>query len=100
MHSMSMYVIGQISIHDRDTYDRYAARFSEVLGRYGGRLLAADEAPAVLEGTWGYQKVVLVQFPGPEGFEQWSRSEDYVEIAKDRLASTTGCVLLVEGLPR
>jgi uncharacterized protein (DUF1330 family) len=97
---MSVYVVGQISIHDRDTYDRYAARFSDVLGRYEGRLLAADEAPAVLEGAWGYQKVVLLQFPSRERFERWSQSEDYVEIAKDRLASTTGCVLLVEGLSR
>lgn len=95
---MSVYVIGQISIHDRPTCDRYAARFSGVLSRYGGRVLAADEAPALLEGVWGHQKVVLVEFPGREGFERWSQSEDYAEIAEDRLASTTGCVLLVEGV--
>jgi uncharacterized protein (DUF1330 family) len=97
---MSVFVVGQISIHDRPTYDRYAARFTDVLSRYGGRLLAADEAPAVLEGVWGYQKVVLLQFPGREEFERWSQSVDYAELAKDRLASTTGCVLLVDGLSR
>lgn len=63
-----------------------------------GRLLTADEAPTLLVGAWEYQKVVLLEFPGREGFERWSQSEDYVEIAKDRLASTTGCVLLMEGL--
>ena len=100
MRSMSVYVVGQISIHDRPTYDRYAERFMGVLSRYGGRLLAADEAPALLEGVWGYQKVVLLEFPAREGFERWRQSAEYVEIAKNRLASTTGCVLLVEGLPR
>ena len=95
---MSVYVLAQLSIHDKETYDRYASRFMDVLSRYDGRLLAADEAPTVLEGLWERQKVVLLEFPGREEVESWSGSTGYVDIAKDRLASTTGCVLLVAGL--
>jgi uncharacterized protein (DUF1330 family) len=95
---MSVYVLAQISIHDREAYDRYASRFMDVLSRYDARLLAADEAPTVLEGVWERQKVVLLEFPGREEMESWSSSPEYVDIAKDRLASTTGCVLLVEGI--
>lgn len=94
---MSVYVLAQLSIHDRDTYDRYASRFLDVLSRYDGHLLAADEAPTVLEGPWDHQKVVLLEFPGREEMEAWSGSTEYLDIAKDRLAATTGCVLLVAG---
>jgi uncharacterized protein (DUF1330 family) len=95
---MTVYVLAQLSIHDRDTYDRYAARFMDVLDRYDGRLLVADEAPSVLEGSWGHQKVVLLEFSNREQLETWRRSREYVDIAKDRLASTTGCVVITEGL--
>jgi hypothetical protein len=33
-------------------YDRYVAAFMPVLRKYGGRLLAADERPEVVEGQW------------------------------------------------
>jgi uncharacterized protein (DUF1330 family) len=47
---LTVYVVAQLRIHDRERYDAYAAGFMPVLIRYGGRLLAADEAPTVLEG--------------------------------------------------
>jgi uncharacterized protein (DUF1330 family) len=97
---MSVYVLAQLSIHDRETYDRYASQFIDVLSNYTGRLLAADETPIELEGTWKQQKVVLLEFPDRDELERWRTSPGYVDIAKDRLASTTGCVLLIDGLAR
>ena len=95
---MSVYALAQISIHDRARYDRYASQFMRVLAGFDGRLLAADEAPAVVEGTWPHQKVVLIRFPDRAAFERWASSPEYTEIAKDRIAATTGCVLLVSGI--
>ena len=54
----------QISITNRSRYDKYQSRFMEVLGRFRGRLLAADENPKVEEGSWEYQKVILLSFSG------------------------------------
>lgn len=96
---MTVYALAQISIHDRDLYDRYAARFMGVLAGFNGRLLAADESPEVLEGTWHHDKVVLIAFPTRSDLERWALSPEYGEIAKDRIAATTGCVLVVSGLP-
>jgi hypothetical protein len=48
----TVYVIAQISIHDRPRYERYVAGFMPVLKRYGGQLLAADEQPELVEGQW------------------------------------------------
>jgi len=95
---MTVYALAQISIHDRARYDRYVARFMDVFQRFEGRLLAADESPLVVEGAWAHQKVILMAFPNRTAFERWAHSPEYQEISKDRVASTTGTVLLVAGL--
>ncbi|MGD9968550.1 MAG: DUF1330 domain-containing protein [Hyphomonadaceae bacterium] len=50
-----MYVLAQLRIDDPGRYARYrenfVPRFADVCGKFGGRLLAADEAPLVIEGV-------------------------------------------------
>jgi uncharacterized protein (DUF1330 family) len=96
--ALTVYALAQISIHDRDRYDRYVARFSQLLQRFDGRLLAADESPVVLEGQWPHQKVILIAFRDQAELQRWALSPEYQEISKDRVASTTGTVLIVAGL--
>src|SRR5262245_45224435 len=92
-----VYALAQITIHDRERYERYVARFPPVLQKFQGRLLAADESPVVLEGDWPHTKVVLIAFGDRAGLERWASSPEYQEISKDRVASTSGTVLLVSG---
>jgi uncharacterized protein (DUF1330 family) len=47
---VTVYAIAQVRFTDRAAYDRYQARFMEVLRRHPGTLLAADESPRVVEG--------------------------------------------------
>ena len=93
---MSVYVIAQISITDRDLYNRYQARFLDVFRKFKGELLAADENPEVVEGGWMREKVILMKFPDKESFEDWAYSPAYHEIAKDRQAGSEAVVLLVK----
>ena len=95
---MTVYALAQIRIHDRPRYDRYLGRFMPVLQQYGGRLLAADEGPDVIEGDWTYQKVILMSFLDRAAFERWSRSPEYLEISADRVAAADGVVLLLRGV--
>ncbi len=95
---MTVYAMAQISIYDRERYNSYVARFLDVLIRYQGRLLAADERPEVVEGDWPYGKVVLMSFADRDAFEKWAYSPEYQEISKDRIAATTGVVILAQGL--
>ena len=78
---MTAYVLAQLTIHDRARYDRYAARFMGVLSRFAGRLLAADESPALLEGDWPHQKVVLIEFRDLDEAHRWASSPEYRAIA-------------------
>jgi len=95
---MTVYVLAQLSIFDRDAYDRYQARFMEVMRPFQGKVLAADEKPELIEGAWDKDKVVLLAFPDREAYLAWAESPEYQEIAKDRKAGASAVILLVRGL--
>jgi uncharacterized protein (DUF1330 family) len=94
---MTVYVIVQLKMTDRAAYDRYQARFFDVFRKFSGRLLSADEHPAVVEGTWDRDKLVLMSFPDEAAFHAWADSPDYLEIARDRKAGAEAIVLLAKG---
>ena len=50
-------------------------------------LLAADESPAVEEGSWPYQKVVLSAFPDEAAVRAFADSPEYAAITADRRAT-------------
>ena len=96
---MSVYALAQLRIHDAERYGRYMSRFLPVLEQYNGVLLAADEAPRVLEGQWwDRNKVVLMEFADAAAFRAWATSPEYTEIAEDRKAGAEAVVLLIKGL--
>jgi len=94
---MTVYAIVQLKMTDRAAYDRYQARFFDVFRKFSGRVLSADEHPAVLEGKWDRDKLVLMSFPDEGAFHAWAGSPDYMEIAKDRKAGAEAVVLLAKG---
>jgi uncharacterized protein (DUF1330 family) len=94
---MTVYVIVQLKMIDRPIYDRYQARFFDVFRKFSGRLLSADEHPAVLEGAWDRDKLVLMSFPDEAAFRAWSDSPEYQEISNDRKAGAQAVVLLAKG---
>lgn len=96
---MTVYAIAALRFTDRNAYNRYQAAFMEVFQRYSGTLLAADEAPQVIEGQWDREKVVLMTFPDEDAFREWAESPEYQRISEDRRAGADTVVLLVHGLP-
>jgi len=97
---MTVYSIAQITIHDRARYQGYMARFLEVLDRSGGRLLVADDAPEVREGSFAYEKVIVMAFDSRAALERWAASDEYAALARERQAASEGVVVVVRGLPR
>ena len=95
---MTVYAIAQLRITDRAAYGRYQAGFMEVLRQHDGRLLAADDAPRVVEGECGLEKVVLLSFADEAAFDRFAQSPEYERISVDRKAGSVSVVLLVEGV--
>src|SRR6476620_7635970 len=94
---MTVYVIVQLKMIDRSVYDRYQARFLDVFRKFRGRLLSADEHPAVLEGKWDRDKLLLMSFPNTAAYRAWADSPDYQEISRDRKDGAEAIVLLAQG---
>ena len=95
---MSVYMIANLTIDDRERYAQYEAGFVEIFARYDGELLAVDEAQEVLEGEYDHTRTVILRFPTKEAAHAWYDSEEYQTLAKHRFAASSGSALIVQGL--
>jgi len=95
---MSAYVVAQLRFRDEPAYRRYQRRFADAFAGSGGKLLAADEAPIVLEGKWAGDKLVIMEFDGRETVRKFLQSPAYQAISEDRKAGAETIALLVRGL--
>ncbi|MEM8861067.1 MAG: DUF1330 domain-containing protein [Chloroflexota bacterium] len=98
---MTVYIISQITIHDRTTYDEYEAGFMEIFEKYEGTMLSVDENARRLEGEWTATRSVLMSFPSVGAFRAWAGSKEYQAIAKLRhAASVTNSIMVKEGFEK
>lgn len=95
---MSVYIVAQIDLTDRETYAKYEAGFSEVFAQYNGEMLAVESNPEVLEGSWPHWRTVLIQFPTREEALAWYQSEAYQALAQFRFASSSADIVILQGL--
>jgi uncharacterized protein (DUF1330 family) len=93
---MSVYVIVQLTVHDRNRYDVYADALVATMTPHGGKVLVADDAPRVLEGEWSGNRVVMLD---RDAFRAWAGSPEYQAIVGDRHASSDAVITLVRSLP-
>jgi len=70
----------------------------DVFKNYKGSVLAADASPAVFEGPWDGNRIVVLSFPDEASFRDWADSPEYQEIAKDRKAGARSVIVMVRGL--
>jgi len=94
---MTHYIVGRIAIHDRQRYGQYEAGFMPIFAKYGGQVLAVNDAPEVLEGPPDDRRLVILAFPDREAALRWAGSAEYQEIAKHRLAASEGAIVITEG---
>jgi len=95
---MTVYLIAEINLEDRETYAKYEAGFGEVFAKYNGEMLAVEENPEILEGDWPHWRTVLIQFPSKEEAMAWYRSDEYQAIAQFRFQSSRANAALIHGL--
>lgn len=94
---MSAYFLAQIAIDDPVAYEQYLDGFDAIFARYSGKVIAVDDSPAVLEGTWSQTRVVLIRFPTEEDLRVWYESPEYQALAEFRRQASRADILLVHG---
>ena len=96
---MSALVIVQLRFTDEVAYRAYEQAAVPTLARYGARLLALDDAPQVLEGDYGFQRVIVLEFASEaEALICW-RSPEYQRLAPRRRAGAAGPIVMVRARP-
>ena len=95
---MPVYVVSQGRIENRKLLDEYVAKALPTIQSHGGRVVAFDEAPEVVEGTIDHPRTVILEFASREAFRTWYDSPEYQSVLPLRLESAPGTLILVEGL--
>ena len=90
---MPAYVVGQSTVKDQATYQKYIAVVGPITAKYGGKVLVAGPGARVIEGKPPYQSTVVIEFASIEAMETWYNSPEYTEIKKLRIDSTDGWLM-------
>lgn len=94
---MSCYFVALIDIHDADAYARYLEGFDAVFAKFGGEVVAVEDEPRVLEGTWPAGRTVLIRFANEDELRRWYGSPGYQALARIRQAAADARIAIVSG---
>ncbi|MCE2391079.1 MAG: DUF1330 domain-containing protein [Proteobacteria bacterium] len=95
---MPVYFIAQVQVNDAEAYGRYAREAGGSLADGSVRVLAADDAPTLVEGEWHGPRTVMMEFESEEAFRAWYDSPEYQQAAKLRYDATVTNAVVVHGL--
>jgi uncharacterized protein (DUF1330 family) len=92
---MSVYIINNMVIHDREEYGKYVRAFLPIFLKYHGEVVALQDNPTALEGAWPYSRTVILRMPSAEKTREWYESPEYQAIAAYRWKSTESNVVIL-----
>ena len=95
---MAAYVIADVKIEDPVQYEDYRKMVPATIAAYGGRFIARGGRTEVLEGEWRPNRVVIIEFESVERAKAWWASEEYRAARELRQRTSTGSLIVVEGV--
>ena len=96
---MSVYMIVEIKIRNKDLYSRYVELVPEIVNKYGGRYMARGGKVTPLSGNWNPERIILIEFETIEQLQKCFTSSEYLQIAPFREQSTISRSIIVDGYP-
>jgi len=91
------YVIFTEDIRDEAGMNVYARQAVPTITRAGGRVIVADDAPEVIEGSWQVKRTVVLEFDSVEAARNWYRSPEYQQVVGLRHAAADSNAVIVAG---
>jgi uncharacterized protein (DUF1330 family) len=91
---MPVYVVNAYDINDFETFKEYPPKVAELLPKHGGKVLAMDTSPQVLEGTPRTMNAI-VEFPSEQAANNFYNDPAYQSIIHLRHKSSSNCTMLV-----
>lgn len=82
---MAAYVVGHMTIRDRDSYMQYREGFFSLMRTTPGlEVVAFDDGAPVVEGALPPGRTVILKFPDQQGALAWYNSDEYQRLAETR----------------
>jgi uncharacterized protein (DUF1330 family) len=96
---MTAYWVARSKISDPVEYKKYTDRVPEIIGKFGGKVLARGGKYKILEGPEKFHRFVVIEFPSLEAAVACHDSPEYTEAAAFRRRNNVGEVelIIVEG---
>jgi uncharacterized protein (DUF1330 family) len=95
---MKAYLIAVETVHDEAKFAEYRKQVVDTFKPFGGQFIARAGKMTVLEGKWQHPRTVIIEFPSRESAEDWYKSDDYRKIVDLRLESTSGSLIILDGI--
>jgi uncharacterized protein (DUF1330 family) len=95
---MKAYLIAVETVHDEAMFAEYRKQVVDTVKPFGGQFIARGGKATVLEGQWQHPRTVIIEFPSRESAEGWYKSADYQKIIGLRLKSTSGSLVILDGI--
>jgi uncharacterized protein (DUF1330 family) len=96
---MAAYIVSRVRIRDAAAMARYMAEAPATVAQFGGRYLVRGNNVRALEGTWDYDRIVIVEFADERAALAWYESAEYAPLRELRHRSAETVILLAEGVP-
>ncbi len=95
---MPAYMVVQATVTKPEQFTEYAQRMPALVEKYGGTYLVRGGEVESLEGDWGYQALIISEWPSMDQARAMWHSDEYAELKKTRAGAADVTVLLADGL--
>ncbi len=95
---MAAYVVFQENVFDQAAFEAYKAQSPSSIEKFGGRFLVRGGPMETLEGSFGFERVVIIEFPDGDAARAWHKSDDYAAAKALRQRISEGEAVLLEGV--
>ena len=93
---MSVYLIIDSKVIDKDKYQQYIDQVSPIVTKYGGRYRVRGGNIHPL-GSWNPERIIVIEFPSENHVHAWLTSPEYTAIAPLREEGAETQAILVDG---
>ena len=101
MSEQKVFMIANLKINDKYTYQIYEKGFFPILKKYDGEFITYDDSVETFEGSSPLKgRAIIFSFPSPEKAREWFNDPEYQELAKNRrTAAELKNLSMIKSLP-
>ena len=101
MSEQKVFMIANLKINDKATYQIYEKGFFPILKKYDGEFITYDDSVETFEGSSPLEgRAIIFSFPSPEKAREWFNDPEYQELAKNRrTAAELKNLSMIKSLP-